>query len=172
MPVASVSARSQRDVDRNATCVGLLSESSQRNHNRQPDAVLRQGHRGGPAEPGLHTIRPRTIPLFRCGDGLSAGAIPARPALLIHVPRARRCSLPAHPSTELRRLREARACPVAKRRNAKSVIAGHSGKSPSPEPCAAHLFTELLQVTAGSLPKPRSEPLNPSMIWNVSTHVD
>ena len=31
------------------------------------------------AEPGLYAIRRRTAPLFRCGDALSAGAIPARP---------------------------------------------------------------------------------------------
>ena len=30
-----------------------------------------KGHRGGTAEPGLHAIRRRTAPLFRCGDGLA-----------------------------------------------------------------------------------------------------
>jgi hypothetical protein len=37
---------------------------------------------------------------FVGGDGLSAGAIPARPALLIHVLTAKRCSLAARLSIE------------------------------------------------------------------------
>ena len=52
------------------------------------------------AEPGRHATRCRTVPSFRCGGGLSPGAIPARPALLIHVLTAKRCLLATRPSTE------------------------------------------------------------------------
>ena len=141
-----------------ATCVGLLIEPAQQNPPDKPmRSTARTSWRHGRSWPSCH--RRRTAPLFRCGDGLSAGAIPARPALLIHVPTARRCSLATHPSTELHRPREPRACPVAKRHNAKSITAGHSGKSPSPEPCAAHRLLSRVIVTSGTLPKPRSDPV-------------
>jgi hypothetical protein len=97
-------------------------------------------------------------------------AIPARPALLIHVPTAGCCSQ-ADPSTELHRLREPRACPVTKRRNAKSITAAHRGKSRSPETCAAHHLLTFVK-SPKDFAEPRTDPLTPSIVWNVSTHVD
>ena len=72
---------------RRGTLIGISIYTMQRDPRwRGPDADSCEPMRfydmdivGGTAEPGLHAIRRRTTPLFRCGDGLSAGAIPARP---------------------------------------------------------------------------------------------
>ena len=73
---------------------------------------------------------------------------------------------------KLHRPREPRAGPVAKRRNAKSITAGHSGKSPSPDSCAVHRLLSCVIVTQVLCRNPGATLLASSRVWNVSTHVD